>query len=104
MKGRRVFGERDESAEQADAEELGDLFGIGFGGGEFHDLAGEEIEEFFVSGFDGIDFFGIGGDGLIDEGFERAGVGFLEAEFGGDGGGIFGGRIVEDGENFVGLV
>jgi hypothetical protein len=43
------------------------LFGVGFGGGEFHDLAGEEVEEFLVSIFDGFDFGWVVGDGLVDD-------------------------------------
>ncbi len=53
--------------QQPRAEEVCDLFGVGFGGGAFHDFSGEEVDEFLVAGFDGGDFLGVFGDDLVDE-------------------------------------
>ena len=89
---------------QLGAEGVGGGPGVGFATGGFHDLAGEEVEELLVAPFDGGDFVGIGGDDFIDNAVHGAVVGRFEAEFLGEGGGVFFGCIPEGGEEVLGLV
>lgn len=86
------------------AEEVGDHFGVGFDGGGFHDLAGEEVEKAIVATLDLGDFVGILGDDFFAEGIELTEVGGFESKFIGDGGSRFFGLLKHDDEDFTGLV
>jgi len=76
---------------------------VGFAFGEFHDLAFEEVESGDFACLEIGHGAWIGGDGLIDEDLNRAGVAFqLEAFFLDDGSGGFS-RAEHLGEDFFAL-
>lgn len=80
------------------AQGVGDLFWVGLCGGGTHDLAGEEVDEFFVAGLDGGSFVGVFEDDLFYEGVELVGGAGFEAFFLDEGGDVFFGFSDEGGE------